>query len=452
MVNKIILAGILVACLGGFGLQDVQGTISPGWEKHVIGPQTSPIYIDVADIDGDGDLDVAATSDEHPWGINSEVAWYRNNMQQGLPWEKTVISSDDPAANPIVGAAGIIMADIDGDGRKDAVVVTGNVITPTGDVYWFKAPEDPATGPWQRFTLETGVADSYGKVYTMDANEDGKQDIVIGGNRGAVLFLNPGNPDQPGAVWTKVPLPEGMGASIYLDDMNNDGKIDVVNSHTGFSATGYVGSVSWLDVTYAGGQIVFNRTIIDPASIRAFDVNTMDVNEDGKKDVIVSSFMTTGIYWYEQPANSGDSWIQHLISNTYNGTDMYTGDIDGNGKTDLIISSLFKKKISWFSYSWENGQAFWVEHPLDDSIPAPADISLNDLDGDGDLDVVLAGMGEYQIIWYENKINNNTTTTTIPVINYNNYYCSCYHNKTFIFCCHSQIRQDYSRMVHRIRN
>ncbi|MCX5904558.1 MAG: FG-GAP-like repeat-containing protein, partial [Proteobacteria bacterium] len=143
MAKKIILAGILVACLEGFGLPDVQGTISPGWEKYVIGSHTSPIYIDVADIDGDGDLDIAVTGDVHPKGSNSEVAWYRNNLKQGLPWDKIVISSADPASNPIVGAAGIVMADIDGDGRKDAVVVTGNVITPKGDVYWFKAPEDP---------------------------------------------------------------------------------------------------------------------------------------------------------------------------------------------------------------------------------------------------------------------------------------------------------------------
>jgi hypothetical protein len=414
MVKKIIIASISFICMVCFGLQDVHGTVTAGWEKHIIGTQTSPIYLYIEDIDGDGDLDVAATSDVHPWGSKSEVAWYQNNMKQGLPWIKTVISSDDTASNPIVGAAGIIMADIDGDDRKDAVVVTGNVIKPKGDVYWFEAPEDPATGPWQRFTLETGVADSYGKVYTMDANGDGKQDIVIGGNRGAVLFLNPGNPDQPGAVWTKTPLPEGTGASIYLDDMNNDEKIDVVNSHTGFSATDYHGNVSWLDVTNAGGQIGFNRTIINPDSIRAFDVNTLDVNEDGKKDVIVSSFMVPGIYWYEQPPDSGDSWIQHFVSSTYDGTDMYTGDIDKNGETDLIISGLFYNKISWFSYRWENGQALWMENSLDDNINMPADISLNDLDGDGYLDVVLAGMGENQIIWYENKIIYNTTTTTMP--------------------------------------
>ena len=58
-----------MACLGGFGLQDVQGTVSPGWEKLVIGSQTSPIYQYVEDIDGDGELDVAATTNVHPSGI-----------------------------------------------------------------------------------------------------------------------------------------------------------------------------------------------------------------------------------------------------------------------------------------------------------------------------------------------------------------------------------------------
>jgi hypothetical protein len=52
----------------------------------------------------------------------------------------------------------------------------------------------------------------------------------------------------------------------------------------------------------------------------------------------------------------------------------------------------------------ENGAAVWTDHLLDDDIKMPGDISLNDMDGDGDLDVVLAGMGENQIIWYENQL------------------------------------------------
>jgi hypothetical protein len=33
------------------------------------------------------------------------------------------------------------------------------------------------------------------------------------------------------------------------------------------------------------------------------------------------------------------------------------------------------------------------------------DVSLDDIDADGDLDIVLAGMGIDKIIWYENKLN-----------------------------------------------
>ena len=43
---------------------------------------------------------------------------------------------------------------------------------------------------------------------------------------------------------------------------------------------------------------------------------------------------------------------------------------------------------------------------VDDDILFPGDITLDDLDGDGDLDVVLAGLGTDQMIWYENKLKS----------------------------------------------
>jgi hypothetical protein len=230
----------------------------------------------------------------------------------------------------------------------------------------------------------------------MDVNNDGLKDLVVGGRQGVVIFINPGSPAQQGVVWQKVSLPQGMGSSIYLDDLNGDGRLDIVN-------TLLHGNVSWVDVLYQGGEFLFNRTMIDSNLDNAFDVNCLDVNGDSKKDVLVSNFGLPNIYWYENPTSPGDPWIQHLITSTYLGTDIYTGDINKDGRGDFVASGLNDMRIAWFEYTWENGQAVWTEHLIDDNINQPGDNSLNDLDGDGDLDVVVCGLMDDQMIWYENK-------------------------------------------------
>jgi len=127
----------------------VHSTVSKDWEKHIIADQSSPIYLYVKDMDGDNDLDVASTTNRHPLKWDSEVAWFRNNLDQNAPWDKFIISSGAPEDNPITNTNGIIISDIDQDGYEDVVVGTGMVTKKIGCVYWFKAPNEP-TGKWQR--------------------------------------------------------------------------------------------------------------------------------------------------------------------------------------------------------------------------------------------------------------------------------------------------------------
>jgi len=401
MFKRIAILIIIVALLPC----KVYSTVATGWERHDISAQYRPMYLYVKDIDRDGDLDVVSATNQHPALFYSEVAWFRNNLNQNPPWEKFIIDSST-GVDPINNAAGVVIADFDGDGYEDVAVATGRVTKSEGAVYWYKAPPDP-TGVWQRFIIEEGTFDSYFKIDTMDANNDGFKDLVVGGRQLAIIFLNPGKPTLLGAVWQKVSLPQGTGSSIYLDDLNNDGRLDIVN-------TLLHGNVSWIDMLYQDGQFVFNRTMIDSNRDAAFDVNCLDINGDSQKDVLVSIFMERYIYWYENPTNSVNPWIQHLVSNTYAAADIYTGDINRDNKTDFLASGLWDKKIAWFEYRWENGEALWTEHLIDDNINEPADNSLNDVDGDGDLDVVVCGQKEDQMIWYENKLILTTTTTVLP--------------------------------------
>ena len=122
-------------------------------------------------MDGDGDLDVVSTTNVHPAIYDSEVAWFQNNLNTGGEWKKIIISASD-AENPTTNSNGVVVADIDNDGRPDVIVGTGRVTTQEGTVYWFKAPEDPAQENWQRFQVEPATDISFMKMYTLDVNND----------------------------------------------------------------------------------------------------------------------------------------------------------------------------------------------------------------------------------------------------------------------------------------
>ncbi len=392
----LVLACVLIA-------EQVSAGVSTGWLKHVIAKQNTPIYLDIKDMDNDGDLDIASTTNRHPNLYNSEIAWFQNNLNIKKPWKKIIISSREPGTNPVTNANGIVIADLDGDGRDDVAIASGMAAATKGNIIWFKAPKDP-TGKWQRFNIELNIENSYFKISVIDANKDGKLDLVAGGTRGAVLFINPGESAKAGTSWKKIAFPENdgrTGSSVYAGDINGDDRTDIINSCEGDDKSG---NISWFDITYKGKKIIFNRTMIDPDLPMAFDNNCMDINGDSRKDILVTIFKDSHIFWFEAPAKQGGPWVKHMITDSLKGTDIYTGDIDGDGKKDFVVSGLFQKKVSWFKYN--KAKQEWTQNVIDNNIKFPGDITLKDLDGDGDLDVVIAGMGVNQMLWYENRIKH----------------------------------------------
>ena len=81
----------------------------PRWTRHQVGRLPFAFEAVAGDIDGDGDIDIAATA----WSKGDRVVWFENGGHN--KWTQHVVRTDFRAANQV------ILVDLDGDQRLDIV-------------------------------------------------------------------------------------------------------------------------------------------------------------------------------------------------------------------------------------------------------------------------------------------------------------------------------------------
>ncbi len=87
-----------------------QNLAGQSWKKHVVGDRFDDAFeATAADLDGDGDIDVAATT----WRNPGRVAWFENTGDPRRGWIRHILKDNWRSANQV------IIADLNGDGRLD---------------------------------------------------------------------------------------------------------------------------------------------------------------------------------------------------------------------------------------------------------------------------------------------------------------------------------------------
>jgi len=115
---------------------------------------------------------------------------------------------------------------------------------------------------------------------------------------------------------------------------------------------------------------------------------------------------------------------KHLIEQNIAETrTVRAADFDGDGDMDLLGTARKANQVVWYENHRADGAVAWKKHLIDDKSVCPAHGNPADMDGDGDLDVVMAlgfyfrpGSGEVgaslssadnQVVWYENNVRSN---------------------------------------------
>jgi hypothetical protein len=110
-------------------------------------------------------------------------------------------------------------------------------------------------------------------------------------------------------------------------------------------------------------------------------VGVFDVDGDGHPDIV------SGEYWYEGPDFLNRHFIHELERRSEYWDDFTTiaMDVNGNGRMDIITGGWFNETLSWLENPGDNSG--WEKHPIDHTGNVETARAW-DVDGDGHLEIV----------------------------------------------------------------
>ena len=356
LVNNGSIQDSLNTPLGPVGTFQTQQTFAAG-------AGSSPNSVVSADVNGDGipDLIVANSA-----GNNVGVMLGNGNGTFQAERTFTTGANSDPYA--------VTVADVNGDGKPDIIVAnynSGNVGILLGN----------GNGTFQGEMISL-VGSGPDSVAVADVNDDGKPDIIVAnkGSNNVSVLLGTGSGSFMGQQ-TYSTGPSSQPSSVAAADVNGDGKLDVVVANYNSGSVG---------VLLGNGNGTFGGESGFLVGTGPDSVAVADVNDDGEGDLIVANKGSNnvsvllgtggGSFQSQQTFSTGTGSAPRAVS---------VMDVNNDGKPDLIVADSAGNNVGLLL---GNGNGAFAP-PQTFSTGAgstPVSVAVADVNRDGQLDLIVA--------------------------------------------------------------
>lgn len=215
----------------------------------------------------------------------------------------------------------------------DGIIIGGGFLVPgkgNGGLFFSPTGANGASGNWVKLG-GTKKDWFYHRVIFADIDMDGKDEIVtcrarvpvIGNRETMLVYLKPADPSKPTGTWTEVEIGTGCDALFTVVDINGDG-IPEILTPSFFTSVFNLFTSTNKNAGFSDPSSV-KKVLLDNTIGAAFDVEYVDINNDGKKDLLVTNHQGSGatpvpgVYAYEIPADITDAkgYVRHTLADGF---------------------------------------------------------------------------------------------------------------------------------------
>jgi hypothetical protein len=376
------------------------------WQTHEVAKIPEGYQVAVADVNGDGRLDILGLSS----GQNV-VEWYENPSWKPRPITTTTARNISlaPLFHPGYPARGLALAS---DFALDDSTHGGSL--------WWAEPAADWDREWRLRPL--------GKIPTSHrlrwANLEGKGRLalvdapLLGFGAVAPEYKVPAPltwfempevfiqghasvQETPPLAWPSHRIDESLTVVHGLNvlDWDGDGRDEILTaSFEGvhlFHSGGYLANPPWSRTQLAAG---------DQQSTPKRGSSEIGVGRVGGKRFLATIEPWHGdqvVVYSEAPP--GQLWTRHVIDPTFHeGHALACADLDGDGNDEIVAGFRGPGTSLYVYYAADSSGENWKRQLLDGEMAASG-VAIADVNGDGRLDVVAIGSSTGNVKWYENR-------------------------------------------------
>jgi hypothetical protein len=275
------------------------------WKRHYIthGGLLGAYDVDLADINGDGHLDVVGSS----WRLGNNFTYFENpGRNSAAEWKSEVVDvlPEDTRT--------IRVADFNGDGLSDLLGTSAEARI----VLWYENTGKPGGERWRRHVVDLtrGVQPVHGEPFDVDL--DGDMDIV--------MALGGWGPDPGGGV-------------VWYENLGE-----------------------------RGGRLQWRQHVVSEELPKGFEAVAGDLDGDGDIDLVATGYGSGLLAWFENPGDPRGKWTRHLLKQGWsNANQVLVADLNRDGRLDIAaIAERGSLEFRWWrneGRSPESVEAFPVQ-------------------------------------------------------------------------------------------